>query len=244
MTKSERHQSDELGRLNEDLQRSNTELAALSARLLTIQDEERERIAYDLHDDFGQLLAVMRMNLDAIHEEIPEQLTGLRDQVKRGLEQLRLASASMRAIVKKLRALPLDTLGFAPTLEQQIVEFQEQSGVECTLRIEPHDLSLDMAAGSAVLRIVQEALTNILRHAAATRAEVVVARDLTQLVLTVSDDGRGMPVKAADASSNSLGLFSIRERARAFGGSMTFRNREEGGTELEVRMFCGTPGSP
>jgi PAS domain S-box-containing protein len=241
---NERRQSDELARLNDDLRRSNGELASLSARLLTIQDEERERIAYDLHDDFGQLLAVMRMNLGALYDENPELSTEVREQVRRTLDQLCLATASMRSIVKKLRALPLDTLGLVPTLEQQIVEFREQSGVECELRIEPGDLTLDMAVGTTVLRIVQEALTNILRHARATRASVTITRELTQLTLRVSDDGAGLPRTASVASGNSLGLFSIRERARTFGGSMIIGNREEGGTELLVRLFCGTPGVP
>jgi signal transduction histidine kinase len=229
-----RIERDGLGRIHvqEKLEHSYAQLRELSATLQTVREEERTHIARELHDDLGQLLATLRLDLTLLQQQpMPNDASR---QLLASMDQLLLtAITSLRRIASNLRPRALDEGGLYFALESLRQEFVARHGIVCTLEANEEELVLNDAYSTAIFRIVQEALTNIARHANAGRVELVLHRLDHMLRLTIQDDGRGIAEQDMDKSL-SFGLVGMRERVWAIHGEIAIIS--DGGTRIDIRL--------
>ena len=218
--------------VQQKLARSHDQLRQLSSALQSIREEERTHIARELHDDLGQLLASLRMDLTLLTrvDHLPDASLRLIG----GMESnLLTAITSLRRIATNLRPRALDEGGLYFALQGLRDEFVERHGIACTLLADEAELRLDDAASTAVFRIVQEALTNIARHAGAQNVLLNLYRTNGELLVTIQDDGRG--IRAEDMEkAQSLGLVGMRERVWAMHGDITIAGDEPPGTRIDI----------
>lgn len=208
-------------------------LKALSERLLTIQEEERSGIARELHDDLGQSLTALKMDVVGLLEKAPPESSQstLAERIVRTLDA---TVTAVQRISSELRPSMLDDLGLVAALESEAQVFEERTGIECELSLASVD-DIDRRAATAIYRIVQEALTNVARHSNATRVEIRLRERTDELLLEVRDDGRGM-TSTESSDPASLGLLGIRERAALIGGTVLFEGVPGRGTIVSVRI--------
>jgi len=218
--------------VQQKLARSHDQLRQLSSALQSIREEERTHIARELHDDLGQLLASLRMDLallvqvDHLPEASARLITGMETN-------LLTAITSLRRIATNLRPRALDEGGLYFALQGLRDEFVERHGIACTLLADEAELRLDDAASTAVFRIVQEALTNIARHANASNVALNLYRSDGELLVTIQDDGRGIRAEDMEKAA-SLGLVGMRERVWAMNGEITIASDEPPGTRIDI----------
>ncbi|HSB78828.1 MAG TPA: PAS domain S-box protein [Candidatus Methylomirabilis sp.] len=222
------------------LRDSQEQLRALSARLLTVREEERARIAQEIHNTVGQALAVLKMDLAWVASRLPDGQTPLAQRSKAMLALINSAVHSVRRIATELRPALLDDLGLVAALEWQAKEFQTRMSIACEFSSSQSDLAVTPAAGTAVFRICQEALTNVARHARATRVSISLGEEEGNLVLRVADNGRGITDQEI-ANRTSLGLLGMQERALHLGGNVTIAGRSGKGTTVMVRIPLTAP---
>ena len=219
-------------RVQEKLTRSHDQLRQLSAALQTIREEERTHIARELHDDLGQLLASLRMDLTLLQKADGTPSESLR--LMRGMEDnLLTAITSLRRIATNLRPRALDEGGLYFALQGLRDDFIERYAIPTTLLADEAELRLDDTASTAIFRIVQEALTNIARHAQATRVMMNLFRLNSDLLITIRDDGRGIRPEDME-KAESLGLIGMRERVWAMKGEITIGADEPHGTRIDI----------
>lgn len=220
---------------------SREQLRALSARLRSTREEERTRVAREIHDELGQMLTVLKIHLDWLERRIGEQesrpeLNAWLERVVEAGEMIEATLASVRRIATELRPEALDTLGLAETLKQEATRFQERTGITCHIELPENPPKLSPDAATAVFRIFQEALTNVARHAQAGSVRVQLRESEGQHVLVIEDDGKGMDLTRT-ADTRSLGLLGMRERAAVLGGELTVeRANPTGGTRVTLRL--------
>jgi len=216
------------------------ELKALSERLLLVQEEERTRIARELHDDLGQSLTALKMDVGGLLAMTPATAAheALRSRIMTTLDD---TVTAVQRISSELRPSVLDDLGLPAAIESEAARFEERTGIECELSLpDESSVHIDGAAATAIYRIVQEALTNVSRHANATRVELRLRQRREELLLEIRDDGRGITLAQID-DPFSLGLIGIRERAGLAGGTVHFEGVAERGTIVSVRIPAATP---
>ena len=208
-------------------------LKALSDRLLVVQEEERSRIARELHDDLGQSLTALKMDVTGLLAK-SEQQYGRSPTANRILRTLESMVTAVQRISSELRPSILDDLGLVAAIESEAKLFEERTGIECELSLPP-DTPIEPHCATAIYRIVQEALTNVARHSNASRVEIRLRRRTEELLLEIRDDGRGM---TSDEVTNplSLGVVGIRERADLVGGTVQFEGVAGRGTIVSVRI--------
>lgn len=229
-----------------ELERSRAELRSLSGSLVEAREEERRRIARELHDDLGQRLSWMKMELSDIADHGSRPAT--RARMAAMLELLDETMASLRRISADMRPLMLDDLGLNAAVEWLGREASRRMGIEVTTSLGEIDPTIDDRTATTVYRIVQEALTNIGRHARATDARIIIEQHEGELMLTVQDNGVGFRDSAV-RKEGSFGLMGIRERAILLGGRFEVNNPPGGGGRLRVWLPIGTeaiaaPASP
>jgi PAS domain S-box-containing protein len=209
-------------------------MRALTERIEDIREDERTGIAREIHDELGQSLTALKMDISWVARRLQAD-----PAVGAKLEEMKQTAddiiASVRRISAELRPGILDDLGLQAAIEWQAEEFGRRTGIATQLSARLGDLQLDRALATAVFRIFQEALTNITRHASATRVTIDLALDKGMLVLEVADDGVGLP-EASARGSGSLGLLGMGERARRLGGECVVRRREPTGTLVALRL--------
>ncbi|MBV8140370.1 MAG: PAS domain S-box protein, partial [Deltaproteobacteria bacterium] len=224
----------------EALSRSEERLRALATRLQQAREEEAMRIARELHDQLGRCLTAMKMDVDGIGRGLAGAVAeadfgALLERVKRMNETLDETVYTVRRISAELRPGVLDDLGLAAAIEWQARDFQARSGVSCVVRVPEEDLPLSPDQATAMFRIFQESLTNVARHAQATKVWVNLSEEEGAVVLEIEDDGVGIsPARLAER--HSLGLLGMRERVAVFGGEIEFAGMPGQGTAVVVRM--------
>jgi two-component system sensor histidine kinase UhpB len=198
--------------------------------VLRAQEEERRRLARDLHDEVNQALTAILLRLEALNQAAPPELGEELAELKRLVNQ---AMEELLQLARQLRPTALDDHGLVSAIKSQLRRFETQTGIEADLetRGEPQELETDRAI--AVYRIVQEALANVARHAGAQRVQVELETNGSGILLTVRDDGRGFE---PDAQSDGLGLDGMAERARLVGGDLGIDSRPGGGTTLTLEV--------
>jgi PAS domain S-box-containing protein len=220
----------------EALRASREELRRLSARLNKLQEEERRRIAHELHDELGQRLTALRIEAALLpHKLGPHGTRAASDAIESMIALIDETIVTVRRVATELRPPILDDFGFRAALEIELAGLQKRSGVEHSIHFSPPDLEIDREHATTLYRIVQESLTNVARHAGATFVSVSVELRGESIVLEIADNGRGISPDEVSHTS-SLGIIGIRERAVAHGGNADVRRGAAGGTVVSVQL--------
>jgi PAS domain S-box-containing protein len=229
---AERHKAED------HLRRSQEQLHALSTRLLSMLEEERIRIARETHDELGQALTALKIALAWIRQRLPADQKPVHDKADQMAHLIDTTVQAIRRIATELRPRILDDLGLVAALEWHVREFQERTGVACAFTTSPEDIVVDPSRATTLFRICQEALTNVARHANATRIDLSLTQVGAALCLEVRDDGRGISEEAV-TDPKSLGLMGMRERVLPWGGAVDIRGIRGRGTVVSVHIPLG-----
>jgi two-component system sensor kinase len=213
-------------------ERAAQRLRQLSEQMNQVREAERTRIARELHDELAQWLTALKMDAAAMSARLAPG-DPLKERVERMKKVVDTTVASVRRISADLRPVMLDDLGIAAAIENLVHDFGERSGIDVELSVGSGELDLGEPHATALYRMLQEALTNVARHAAASRVEVFLRVEDGRLKARVDDDGRGIAPEALEGKG-SFGLLGIRERAHTLGGSARIFARKEGGTTVEI----------
>ena len=219
----------------EELRCSRAELRALAARLQSAQEEERLRISRAIHDDLGEMLTALRLEISAIGRGLRRDQRDIRSRARAAIRFIDSSIIRVRKIATGLRPGLLDVVGLEAALEAQVKDFQMRTGVACLTTLPLEKLVLRNDQATALYRIIQESLTNIARHAQAHRVQIVLTQAAGLLVLEVKDDGKGFVLQDRQRAE-SLGIAGMRERALALGGSMEIVSRPGHGTTVRARL--------
>ena len=212
-----------------ELERSREELRELSRHLQTVREEEKQRIAREVHDELGATLSVLKMDLESLDAHLPADLSEARAKRSAMIQLVDAAVATTRKIVTDLRPSILDDLGLAAALRWQIGEYEKHTKLGLHLDTPDPDIAIDRERGLALFRIFQETVTNVARHANATNAWIGLAQTDRAYVLTVRDDGGGISEEDL-RKPMSHGVRGMRERAQHFGGNLSVSSTSEGTT--------------
>jgi signal transduction histidine kinase len=221
--------------LDRVVQQRTEELSELSTHLQSLAEKEKSALSRELHDELGGLLVAARMDLSWLEDRLKTDDAQVQSYFRRVHDALQSGVEVKRRVVENLRPSLLDNLGLFPALRWQVADACGRAGVKATERYPSEDLLLTPEASIAVFRIVQEALTNILRHARARSAEITVEAQGPWLLVRIRDDGVGVATERLQAP-RSHGLAAMRHRAASFGGQWQVRRPPGGGAEVEVRL--------
>ncbi|WP_374357436.1 PAS domain S-box protein [Pseudoduganella danionis] len=218
--------------VQERLEQSYAQLRELSAALQTIREEERKYIARELHDDLGQLLATLRGDLALLKRA--QQYGPAARKLLTGMDTLLMSAiSSLRRIASNLRPLALDEGGLYYALESLRQDFVNRYSIACQMQANEEELILNDTYSTEIFRIVQEALTNISRHAEASKVLLSLQRQQHDLKIEIQDDGRGIAEQDMDKAM-AFGLLGMRERVRALRGEIAILS--DGGTRITIRL--------
>ncbi len=226
----------------EQLKSSRVQLQNLAAHLQSAREEERMSIAREIHDELGQVLSALKMDFSWLSKRLPKDMKALIEKIESMNELIDSSIATIKRISAELRPGLLDDLGLVAAIEWQSEKFAKRTGIKCRVKAEIKEQMLNKDYRIALCRIVQEALTNIGRHANATRAKVSLKMKAKELELRVSDNGKGIDEKQV-ADRKSLGLIGIKERARSLCGEATIQGVQGKGTTVTVKILLPNKGS-
>jgi PAS domain S-box-containing protein len=217
-----------------ELRRSFDQLRALTARVQDAREEERKRVAREIHDELGQALTAIKIDLSSLSRDCPSET----QQAKRIASIANVVDQtikSVRRISTELRPGILDDLGLIAAVEWAAEEFETRTGTKCRLDLLESDRAIDPDRGTAIFRILQETLTNVVRHANATHVDVRLLKESGSVILEVRDNGRGATEEQLSAPG-SLGIRGMRERALLLKGELTIQGLPGEGTTVRVRI--------
>jgi PAS domain S-box-containing protein len=217
------------------------QLRALAERLQCVREEDRKRVARDLHDQIGQILTAIKMDMSWMSRHLPESAGEVLARLKESIELINDGVKRVRTICSGLRPGVLDDLGLAAAIEWQASEFASRNGVQCHVSVPPVDLHLDGDRATATFRIFQECMTNVIRHAQAKSVRVALCQEDENIVLIVEDDGIGFCESDLSNSLGSLGLLGMKERAQFCGGDVQISSSLGNGTTVTIRVPMDAP---
>lgn len=220
-------------RLQDELDANRRKLETLALASEAAREREKIRIARELHDELGQVLTVQQMDVEMLADELGAAPLGVRERIAAMRAHVDSALEMTRRIAGDLRPLVLDDLGLAAALQWLLAQARSRCRIEGHLELQGDAGALRDELATALFRIAQESMTNVMRHAQASQVEIRLAIEAEGVTLTVSDDGRGLD---AEALRRGLGLMGIEERARLLGGHAAIGPREGGGTSVRVRL--------
>ena len=219
----------------EELRRSQEELRNLYSRVQSSREEERTQVAREIHDELGQQLSMLHIDLTWLEDQLPKNKKAMLERVRSMQELVDQTVQSVRRIATKLRPALLDDFGLSAAVEWQAKEFHTRTGIECNVILNKEEIVTDRDRSTAIFRIFQEALTNVSRHAHATKVEVRLLESDEGLLLEVRDNGRGIAEREV-VSSKSLGLIGMRERVHPWGGKVDISGMAGQGTTIIVTL--------
>lgn len=229
------YEEEERTRAEVQLHESEERLRNLTRRLESVREEERTRIAREVHDELGQALTGVKLELAFLRDQLADVRSDLHERATSIIGHVDQTMQSVRKIATELRPVVLDQLGLIPAIEWQAREFQNRTGIRCILNIYLRTITLPVDRSTGVFRIFQEVLTNIARHAGASEAAITMQEHTGNLLLQVHDNGRGITDEEISAS-HSLGLVGMRERALLLGGEAKIERNPEEGTTVTLRI--------
>ena len=232
----------ELTQLNETLQtevreRKNAEeqMRALAARQERVREDERTRLAREIHDEFGQMCTALKMDIAWIAKRLPKDEVKLADKSQAALKLVGELIKSLRQVSTELRPSMLDTLGLVSAIEWQAQQFESHTGIRCELFLPEKDFYLDKERSTAIFRIFQETLTNVARHARAKKVKTSLMTADHSIALITHDNGKGFEPSTVEGRG-SFGLLGMKERAHLLGGELKVSSRPGKGTTVAVHM--------
>src|SRR5437588_11011522 len=211
------------------------ELRALAARLQSIREEERTRVAREIHDELGQALTAIKLESASLIRGVP---VDAKEQLNRAQSIVKLVDETIqtvRRISTEMRPSILDDLGLVAAVEWAAEEFQSRTGTKCRLDLPHDDIVIDRERATALFRILQETLTNVARHASATHVNIRLAQEDGSLILEVRDNGKGISEERL-STGRPLGILGMRERALLLGGELAISGAPGDGTTVRVRI--------
>jgi signal transduction histidine kinase len=220
-------------KVEEALHHSRQMLRRLFSYQERVREDERKRIAREIHDDLGQNLLALRIDVAMLHARTGASHPRLNERARVALTHIDATMKAVRAAINNLRPTVLD-LGLNAAIEWQVQDFRRRSGIACELTMED-DFRLDDDRATALFRVLQESLNNVLRHAQASEVKIDVYRDGDSLVLRVADNGIGMYANVRK-KANSFGLVGIEERINALGGELDISGQRYRGTTLTISL--------
>ena len=218
-----------------ELQKSREELRSLATRLWANREYEKKQLARDIHDELNGTLSALKMDLSLLPDRAATDRHSFLEKLDSMSELIDRTVSRVRAIVTELRPVVLDKVGLIAAVEWQTREFQNHSKIVCETHLPLEEIPLDPERSTAVFRILQEALTNVRRHANASKVVVDLGTEPGCIILSVRDDGRSIDEKLVFAHT-SIGLLGMRERALSFGGTVNVTPLQQGGTLVRLRM--------
>ena len=238
----EKEERDVRKRAEDKLRKSHEQLRALSIYLQYVREDERIRISRQVHDELGHALTGLKIDLHWLAHRLPRPYRSLLNKTRAMSSDIDTTIRTVRRIATELRPGILDDLGLVAALEWEAQEFQKRTGIQCAVSSELADVLLDQNLNTAFFRIFQETLTNIMRHARASRVEVHLKKWNGSFTLQVKDNGRGIS-DAEISNTKSVGLLGMRERAAQFGGELTINGIPGKGTTITVVIPVHPPGA-
>lgn len=220
------------------LERSRQQLRNLSRHLQSVREEERSRIAREIHDELGQELTGLKMDLAWIEQHLPPELEAMLERTASMADLIDQTIESVRRISAALRPGILDDLGIAAAIEWEAQEFANRTGITCHVSSNPSDMTLDQDRSTTIFRIFQETLTNVARHANASQINVRLNQKPDGVTLEVKDNGKGISEDQV-FNSKSLGLLGMRERVNVWGGTLEIKGARDEGTTVTVWISNG-----
>ena len=232
----------ELVHLNEALQSevkerksAEEQLRALAARQERVREDERTRLAREIHDALGQMCTALKMDIAWIAKRLPKEQRKLADKAEAALQLVGELIKSLRRLSTELRPSTLDTLGLVASIEWQAQQFEAHTGIRCQLNLPDKDLELDKERATAIFRIFQETLTNVARHAVATTVQASLVAGDSRITLVTHDNGSGFDLSRVEREG-SLGLLGMKERAHLLGGELRVVSSPGKGTTVTVHL--------
>jgi PAS domain S-box-containing protein len=222
-------------RTSEELLASHVQLRELAHRLRSVREQERAVMARQIHDELGQALSALHLDVAWLRARLTDEDVVLEEKTRSMAALIETSIGRVRTLATELRPAVLDSLGLLAAIEWETQQFTRRTGIPCTHELPPDPPAVDADRSTDVFRILQEALTNVARHAGAGEVVVTLRFWRNELQLSVSDDGRGITA-AEIASPQALGLVGIRERALLWDGTVEWRARDGGGTVLDLRL--------
>ena len=219
------------------------QLRALAERLQWVREEDRKKVARDLHDQIGQILTAIKMDMTWMTRHLPASEGALLARIRESIQSIDDGVKAVRTICSGLRPGVLDDLGLAAAIEWQANEFVARYGVPCEISVPPVDLHLDGDRATATFRIFQECLTNVIRHAQAKSVRIILTQEEENILLVVEDDGVGFSESGNSNPLGSLGLLGMKERAQFCGGNVQISSTPGSGTKVTVRVPVDTPSA-
>ncbi len=233
---------EEQSRSRDALRNSYEQLHSLAAHLHSVREEERASIAREVHDELGQILTALKFDLFSVAAKLKNINAPIHKTVSADVELIDRTIKAVKKICTELRPGILDHLGLGPAIEWQVAEFQKRSGIECQIVLSPEEATGDKNLGIALFRILQESLTNILRHSKATKVRVVLAENDRDIILEITDNGIGITEEEL-SKSNSFGLVGIHERVYPWKGQVRITGVRDKGTTIKITIPKNTgPG--
>jgi PAS domain S-box-containing protein len=225
----------ELVRVNKELEQSREKLRLLSEHLQRAQEEERTRVAREIHDELGQLLTGLKMDLAYCSNHLDKDQSIVEDWMKAMEKQIDLGIDTVRKICSDLRPHVLERLGLVAAIEWHARIFEKRTGIKCVVPVSPEISDLDEDLEIVLFRAFQEAMTNVARHAGATMVEVALKNKGDTIALIIKDNGKGI-AKEDIANPGSFGIIGIRERIRFWGGKSAFSGSPRKGTTVMISV--------
>ncbi|MCX7880000.1 MAG: PAS domain S-box protein [Ignavibacteria bacterium] len=221
--------------IEEQLKNSQEQMRNLALYFESLREEEKKRLAFEIHDELGHVLTAMKLELSWLLKKQYLREDVLHERLHKLIEMIDSTIRKVRSISSQLRPSVLDHFGIVAAIEWQAKEFQKQTAVRCRLNITKQEIQLAEPKAIAVFRIFQEILTNVARHSNATRVDINLDVDSNNLILTVSDNGKG--IKPEDISTNrSLGIVGMKERANAVNGKLQIQGISNVGTTVTLTI--------
>ena len=217
----------------EELRMSHEQLRHLAAHLQSVREEERAGVAREIHDELGQALTALKMDLSWVAENVRDEAVVM--QLKDDIAIVDITVQTVKRLCTELRPALLDHLGLGAAIEWQAQEFQKRSGIVSKVSITPDEIAVDISLAAALFRIFQEALTNILRHAEATKVDVELSEYDDHLMLIIADNGVGI-TREQMSKANSFGLLGMRERVYGWQGEVHIEGSHKKGTVITVTI--------
>ncbi len=221
--------------VEEKLENSRDQVRALAASLQSVRENEKAVIAREIHDEFGQALTILQLGLSWMAGKVDPKQQPVQEKIRSLSALVTAMIQSVQRIADELRPGVLNELGLVKTLKAEAREFEGHTAIQCRFKTNFGKARFDRVGSIAVFRIAQAALTNVARHAHASRAMIELLKRNRHLILTVQDDGQGITKKKVH-SHHSLGIIGMRERALALDGTLTFSGSKGKGTTMTVRV--------
>ena len=225
----------DMKKTQENLIYSQERLRNLHKHAQDVREGERTRVAREIHDELGQVLTALKMDLSFLSKKFPDNLEPLHTKANLMLKFIDMTIQSVKRITMDLRPGLLDHLGLVPAIEWQADEFQKRTGIICKVHFDPEDIRMDKDEATTIFRIFQETLTNVARHADASAVETSLREKDGRVELIVKDNGKGITKKQIN-DSKSFGLMGIKERAYYCGGEVSFFGEKDKGTTVVVSI--------